>query len=40
MQQSNILKVFKYRTAESALRCLDDGTLYFSPPEKLNDMLV
>ncbi len=33
------LRCFKYRTGESALRCLVDGTLYFAKPAELNDML-
>lgn len=33
------LRCFKYRSGESALRCLVDGTLYFAKPAELNDML-
>lgn len=32
-------KCFKYRSFDSALKCLQDGTLYFSHPSKLNDIL-
>lgn len=33
------LTCFKYRSGESALRCLVDGTLYFAKPGELNDVL-
>lgn len=33
------LTCFKYRSGESALRCLVDGTLYFAKPSELNDTL-
>lgn len=33
------LTCFKYRTGESALRCLVNGTLYFASPNELNDTL-
>lgn len=33
------LTCFKYRSGESALRCLVDGTLYFAKPNELNDAL-
>ncbi|RON53102.1 DUF2971 domain-containing protein [Pseudomonas frederiksbergensis] len=33
------LTCFKYRSGESALRCLVDGTLYFAKPDELNDVL-
>lgn len=33
------LKCFKYRSGESALRCLVDGVLYFAKPDQLNDLL-
>lgn len=33
------LRCFKYRSGESALRCLVDGALYFAKPAELNDML-
>jgi hypothetical protein len=33
------LTCFKYRSGESALRCLEEGTLYFAKPRELNDAL-
>ncbi|AZC30894.1 DUF2971 domain-containing protein [Pseudomonas chlororaphis] len=33
------LTCFKYRSGESALRCLEEGTLYFAKPGELNDAL-
>lgn len=33
------LTCFKYRSGDSALRCLQEGTLYFAKPGELNDVL-
>ncbi|WP_236190188.1 DUF2971 domain-containing protein [Pseudomonas pharyngis] len=33
------LTCFKYRSGASALRCLEEGTLYFAKPGELNDIL-
>ncbi|PWE40265.1 DUF2971 domain-containing protein [Pseudomonas prosekii] len=33
------LTCFKYRSGESALRCIEEGTLYFAKPGELNDAL-
>lgn len=39
MFNTNIITTFKYRSLESAKRCLDDGTLFFATPSSLNDTL-
>ncbi|RTZ39782.1 DUF2971 domain-containing protein [Candidimonas sp. SYP-B2681] len=33
------LTCFKYRSGEAALRCLEEGSLYFARPDSLNDTL-
>lgn len=33
------LRCFKYRSGASAIRCLQEGTLYFAAPDELNDTL-
>lgn len=33
------LRCFKYRSVASAIRCLQEGTLYFAAPDELNDTL-
>lgn len=34
-----VLKSYKYRTGSAALRSLSEGSLYFAPPNSLNDIL-
>lgn len=34
-----MIKSYKYRTGATALRCLSEGSLFFSPPALLNDIL-
>lgn len=33
------IRCFKYRTFQSAIQCLENGTLYFARPNRLNDVL-